>query len=342
VTSDPTQPLPDFARFWARELGAKESTLVQLKGGINNRVYRCGDLHFWVIKGYEPLKPGLRDRMQAEVEFLQYSVQVAPEFTPSLIHVDAGHRCVVMEHVDGEAFQEGVPPPPLAIDYAVDFFKRLNADFAIARQTIRQNAAEGFLGLAEHLENIHQRLAGMTCDHIHAEIKPQAELLLASLRYRFKIISEKTVNEIVSGKLNDTIQPEDCCISPSDFGFHNAILSRGGVRFIDFEFSGWDDPAKAAIDFILQPRIPLKQGTSPLLASMNPEQYNNIKKRYETLLPILSLKWICIILSVLNPDRLGDMMRIYPSNQLRSLISERINCAGSYLKTHSIRLFDPV
>ena len=44
---------------------------------------------------------------------------------------------------------------------------------------------------------------------------------------------------------------EDRCISPSDFGFHNAILGSGEtVRFVDFEYAGWDDPAHLVCDFL--------------------------------------------------------------------------------------------
>jgi hypothetical protein len=335
VNVDQTLLPPAFARHWARELGSKEISLVRLQGGINNRVYRCGDRRFWVIKGYEPLKPGLRDRMQAEVEFLQYAAQVAPGFTPGLIHVDDDLRCVVLEYLEGELFPEGSPPPESAVRCAVDFFGQLNSDHTAARQFIRQVAADGFLSLSEHLENIQQRLAGMGCEHLPAQIKPQAEKLLASMRTQFETTSEITAHQIASGKLNDAIQPDDCCISPSDFGFHNAISSTVGVKFFDFEFSGWDDPTKAALDFILQPRVPVKQGLSPLLASLNVKQSHFLKKRYEALTPILRLKWSCIILSVLNPVRLREIACLGSSHELDSLISERIIAATSHLQRSS-------
>ena len=327
---------PAFARHWARELGSKETSLVRLQGGINNHVYRCGDRRFWVIKGYTPLKRGLRDRMQAEVEFLQYAAQVAPGFTPELIHVDDDQRCVILEYLEGELFPEGSPPPESAVSCAVVFFRQLNSDHTAARQFIRQVAAEGFLSLSEHLENIQQRLAGMGCEHLPAQIKPQAERLLASMRTKFESISEITAHKIASGKLNDAIQPDDCCISPSDFGFHNAISSTAGVKFFDFEFSGWDDPTKTALDFILQPRVPVKQGLSPLLASLNVKQSHFLKKRYEALMPILSLKWSCIILSVLNPVRLKEIGLLGSSNELDNLISERIIAATSHLQRSSM------
>ncbi len=41
-------------------------------------------------------------------------------------------------------------------------------------------------------------------------------------------------------------------VSPSDFGFHNALLDDGGaISFLDFEYSGRDDPAKLDLRFFL-------------------------------------------------------------------------------------------
>jgi len=312
--------------------------LLQLKGGINNHVYRCGDKPFWVIKGYAPLKSGLRDRMQAEVEFLQYAAQVAPVFTPSLVHVDADQRCVVLEYLKGEMFPEGAPPPETAVNCAVEFFRQLNSDHTAARQFIRQDATEGFLSLTEHLENIQHRLAHMGCEHLPAAIKPEAERLLASIRTKHKSIFENTADRISNGHLIDAIHSDDCCISPSDFGFHNAISTSEGVKFYDFEFSGWDDPAKAAIDFVLQPRVPVKQRLSPLLAALNAKEPHVLRMRYEALMPILNLKWSCIILAVLNPARLGEMIHINPRKKPEDLIKERIIAATSHIKRTSAQI----
>jgi hypothetical protein len=68
-----------FAEHWARQLGASVRSLERLRGGINNRVFRCGDGNqHWVIKGYAPAQPGQRDRMQAEVDFLRFAAQGGP------------------------------------------------------------------------------------------------------------------------------------------------------------------------------------------------------------------------------------------------------------------------
>ena len=328
--------LPSFALHWARELGEDPNSLKRLRGGINNRVFLCGKgAQKWVIKGYEAAHPGQRDRMQAEQQFLQFASQVAPGFTPALIHTDQDRRCVVLENLDGKLFCEGVPPPGEAVTAAVQFIHLLNRESRLARESITTDAAEGFLSLRKHLANVQERLEAMNCDHVKTSDKPIAESLLRKIGSDLGQVEERTHNLIAQGIATDAIRPDQRCISPSDFGFHNAISTKTGVMFIDFEYAGWDDPAKATIDFILQPRVPVVGYGSPLLAAWDPEYRHFVNARCRHLEPILRLKWLCIMLAVLNPARLKHMVDITSANDTNRFISERIERAKSYLRTAS-------
>ena len=49
-------------------------------------------------------------------------------------------------------------------------------------------------------------------------------------------------------------RPRHRALSPSDFGLHNAMRDEDGrLRFIDFEYFGWDDPVKLVSDTALHP-----------------------------------------------------------------------------------------
>ena len=325
---------PGFAVNWARQLGGSPLTLERLRGGINNRVYRCGSNNQkWVIKGYTPVKLGQRDRMQAEVEFLRFAYQAAPGFTPALIEVDLEQRCVVLEHIEGEAFPVGVPPSEAAVAEAVEFFRRLNAasQLELARESIQLGAAEGFLSLRQHLNNVHERLERMSCIHLESHLRPQAEALLRQLQRKLDYTEGWISRMIGQGMVADEIDRNLLCVSPSDFGFHNAIQTAKGIRFIDFEFSGWDDPAKAAQDFILQPRIPIAKELSPLTTALPLELRPTILRRCKAIGPILELKWACIQLAVLQPARLEEILSVAPELTY-TLIQKRLEKACYYLK----------
>lgn len=327
-----TEMPPSFAVHWARELGADLDTLERLRGGINNQVFRCGDgAQKWVIKGYATAHPGQRDRMQAEQQFLQFASEVAPGFTPALINTDPDRRCVVLENLEGNTFSEGIPPPAEAVEAAVRFIHLLNRETRLARESLMIDAAEGFLSLRQHLTNVQGRLRAMSCEHVESSTKPIAEALLQKIRREVAQVEEQTNRLIAKGIVTDTIDPAQCCVSPSDFGFHNAIGTGTGIRFIDFEFAGWDDPAKATLDFILQPRVPVVGYGSPLLSAWQPEFQYSIQLRCQHLAPILRLKWLCILLAVLNPDRLKQMLAVISGQDSAQLISRRLESAMTYL-----------
>lgn len=119
------EDIPEFAIHWANQLGASQLSIKRLSGGINNQVFRCScGVQRWVIKGYGPMISGQRDRMQAEVEFLSFSAYVAPDFIPEIVEIDPTRRCVVLEHLEGEPFDEGISASNAALESAVRFYQR--------------------------------------------------------------------------------------------------------------------------------------------------------------------------------------------------------------------------
>ncbi len=90
--------------------------------------------------------------------------------------------------------------------------------------------------------------------------------------------------------------------SPSDFGFHNALRRSGGqVVFLDFEYFGWDDPAKLVSDFLLHPRNPLPAQLKTCFLRQSLELYGDLPgagSRLLALYPLVGLAWCAIMLNV--------------------------------------------
>ena len=96
----------------------------------------------------------------------------------------------------------------------------------------------------------------------------------------------------------------DRCLSPSDFGFHNALLAGDGrLRFIDFEYAGWDDPAKMVCDFFWQPGIPVPLHFFDLVVQRVAQFFSDaaLPARIGLLLPVYQVKWCCILLNDFLP-----------------------------------------
>lgn len=294
---------PVFALEWCRRLGASPDTLEPLAGGINNQVFRCrSGAHWLVLKGYTQRQAKQHDRFRAETEFLHYAQLVAPECAPKLFHSDQEIQSVVLEHVEGERFQEGTSPSTDDINQAVAFIRCLNADLELARRHVSGDAAEGFLRLTDHLRNIDQRIAAMGAEHLPIHLRVEAVEVIRHLKKQLERLEDATQKQIATGRCDDALDPSARCVSPSDFGFHNALRTPSGVKFLDFEFSGWDDPTKLVADFDLQPKVPVRPRKG-ILSDAMPSPTKEFADRYSVLFPILELKWGCIILALLDPTR---------------------------------------
>jgi hypothetical protein len=94
-------------------------------------------------------------------------------------------------------------------------------------------------------------------------------------------------------------------LSASDYGFHNAIKTKNGFKFFDFEYFGFDDPIKAISDVLLHPAMSLKkqhrdlyyEKTIPFLK----EQDKEIVQRFNSFFPIFGLIWCLIVLNIYLP-----------------------------------------
>ena len=105
-----------------------------------------------------------------------------------------------------------------------------------------------------------------------------------------------------SESVNKNLANEKMILSPSDFGLHNALQTKGNrMVFLDFDYFGWDDPVKLASDFYWHPAMDLSEELkSYWLKSM----INLFKKkdilfeyRLKAALPLYAIRWVLIILN---------------------------------------------
>ncbi|MBT5239416.1 MAG: phosphotransferase [Rhodospirillaceae bacterium] len=320
--------LPQDLRAWGEQhLGTAEGTVTQQSGGANNKVYLWQTKRDRVIvKLYGPIISSQPDRHQAETEFLSYANEVASEFVPNLLHSDLDHRIVAMEYLEGTGFQASYEPTEKDVQRAADFLSALNANKTDARGKIKTQATDGFLSLSEHANDVENRLATLGSDHLPVGYQGQAMALITAANSRWQVISENLRNSLSTAEVSDSIEQATCALSPSDFGFHNAISCTDGLKFHDFEFAGWDDPTKAVVDFFLQPRVSVSTKylniIENVVASTMPMDI--LRPRTRALSAILHLKWVTIVLAVLRPQRLDAMLAADISQTADTLIKERL------------------
>jgi hypothetical protein len=96
-------------------------------------------------------------------------------------------------------------------------------------------------------------------------------------------------------------------LSPSDFGLHNALRGQDGqLRFVDFEYFGWDDPVKLVSDTAIHPGSDLPEaGASRLverLSGLFEAKDPSFAVRRDVLYPVFGVIWCLIILNDYLPE----------------------------------------
>jgi hypothetical protein len=127
-----------------------------------------------------------------------------------------------------------------------------------------------------------------------------------TLRPLWRRVDER-IRSAVASDHRDELPWAERCLSPSDFGFHNTLRqSDGTLRFLDFEYAGWDDPAKTIIDFCNQPDRLLPVELARVFRERSTSAFpspRSLQNRVAILEPLYQLKWACICLNNFLPGR---------------------------------------
>lgn len=277
-------------------LGQSPDVVVPCAKGGNNRALRveAGGKPY-LAKYYFKSAEDTRPRMQNEWAFLSYAAQS---------DVPAVPRPLAKNDKDGLAiysFLPGVVPNAQQIDAdAVAQAGALIANLNQKRERARElaDASESCFSAGDHLALLEARIRRLD----KHDALPEHAAALAEVVRDIQATFARYAPQLDYAPLAAT----ERCLSPSDFGFHNSLRDeQGRFSFIDFEYAGWDDPAKMLCDFLLHPGVSVETGLlSHLLKPL--EKSGIVSKpvltRTRMLYPLLALRWCCIILNVFVPE----------------------------------------
>lgn len=290
-------------------LASQVTSLTPFAFGGNNRTFRVETTSgTFALKQYFRHEGDSRDRLASEFSFLSYASKAAPGMAPQPLAMDVASGMGVYEFIKGSRYQEG-DIEWAQVSQAADFFRALNnSDLrSSVLASSLPNASESCFSIEDHLNLIGARINRLlSIDGSSAENR-SAQALIQKIHSAWLLLSE----EIFDACQRDGIDPARSldvgmrCISPSDFGFHNALaLEDGSSRFLDFEYAGWDDPAKMAGDFFAQLAIPVPADLFDrfIQETMQPfEQCDFLSIRARLLRSAYQFKWCCIALNVFLP-----------------------------------------
>lgn len=284
-------------------------SLHPLTKGTNNKVFKVDVSGSQVLcKAYFHDTEDPRDRLHQEFSFLSFARKHGMHCIPSPLARDDENHLGLYEFINGKSINDAAQITSSLIEQALDFYHALNACRNASDALRLPAASEACFTLSAHLQCVEKRIARLQKILLTSDINEKAcafvqnDLISAWESIRNSVLSEVHKLQL---PLDEALPLEDRILSPSDFGFHNARLTKdGNLVFLDFEYAGWDDPVKMVCDFFCHPQTPvsMKYYMPFLSAAVSdlPQKERHLL-RAPLLLPVHKMKWCCILLNEFLP-----------------------------------------
>lgn len=282
-----TQDGADCDDIVERLLAVRPRMTRLVRRGGNNRIYRVEtETGPVALKGYDAADGDRRDRLGVEWSALSLVSRHLPGSVPRPLASDPESRWAAYEWIEGTPIKSRGTGD---IDQAVAFIEALQGLRVTPEAERMPPASEACPSLGELCRQVEWRLDRL------AEIEELRDFL-GDVRARLTALRGS------SAELPRTRQ----VLSPSDFGFHNAIRKADGrLVFIDFEYFGWDDPAKLASDIHWHPGMSLGPAERQRF-SLGLDRIFGADPEYPSRLavyrPLIGLRWCLILLNEFLPQ----------------------------------------
>lgn len=266
--------------------------LILCKSGRNSRVYKvvCGS-DCYALKSYPPRENDPRDRFGTEIRALNFYRENGNPYVPQLLAT--GQCCALMEWIEGVQI---TVPDAQDMDQAIDFIR-------LTHEAVN-NGGDAFGPASE------QCLSGaLLYGHILRRLKTLFALpeLKSYIDEEILPLLELARRHAENAKFSVELPRSKQSLIPADFGFHNAIRTDSGrMRFIDFEYFGWDDPVRLAADFLLHPSADLGDASFEYFRLGMKSVFHadeDFDSRLVHLLPLYGVRWALILLNEFIPER---------------------------------------
>ncbi len=300
------RPLEQALRARAEALAGRPFVAAeQVGGGANSRVYRIFDgERRYALKLYPRDAADPRDRLGAELAALRLLRRHGAQNVPAVLGADAELRIGLFEWLEGAPVTEPGEADIAAALELLAMLHRLRDDAAAAGLPPASEACLSAGELVAQVERRRQRLEAPAAEH-----PALAALLAEEMAPVFAQARRQAERRYAAAGLPFAadLPAERRSLSPSDFGFHNAIRRPdGSLAFLDFEYFGWDDPVKPAADFLLHPGMTMTERQRRVFASGAAALYaadDAYKTRLQALFPLYALRWCLILLNEFLPER---------------------------------------
>jgi thiamine kinase-like enzyme len=299
IVNHETDIFSQLQEFVERDGFITVSGIKRIRHGRNSQVFLIEEgNNKWVVKKYHQHAKDRRNRLENETLFLSYLKEIGVARVAEPIAVDVENNLGLFSYLPGvvpESINDDI------VHQASEFIRAINEFRNQEEAKYLRDASDTSFSVISHLNLVKQRVNRLN------QIVPSGPIqkeVLAFVRSSLVTSLDKIINDITNrysdDELKQVLSHESRIISPSDFGVQNMLVENSTVHFLDFEYAGWDDPAKLICDFGCHPEIPVKnrylQSFKDSFYSWLDDAEDSIH-RSEILINLYRLRWCCIILN---------------------------------------------
>jgi hypothetical protein len=318
-------------------LGEPIAGIEKIGAGGNSRVYRVDTKSgSFAAKFYFQRTADGRDRLDAEFSSLRFLWDNHVRCIPQPLVADRDRQIAVCQYIPGSE----IPAEHVTeanINQLTDFLASLRALATVPGAAVLPLAAEAAFSVAGIVDNIRARfdlLQGVSGQKlIYQDLTQFLHDQFSPALVRWESRARIDLGEVA---YSTEIPQAARTLSPSDFGFHNALLGDDGVlSFLDFEYFGWDDPAKMVSDFLWHPRSTMAETLKDRYADRLMEVFSDLDGlglRLHAVFPLFGLKWCMILLNEFRPENLARRRFANGSiDEVESVLLAQLNKARNTL-----------
>jgi Phosphotransferase enzyme family len=319
----------------AELLSVAVEAIEEVGGGGNSRVYRLRVVPqaTYALKAYFRHASENRARMETEFASLEFLWKGGVRNIPRPVAASPEYGFAIYSWIDGRRIA-AADVTAASIEAAADFLCRVAELRGQAGSQALRPASEACFSGRAIVENLDRRIAPLRARTESRELTMFLSSRLLPATERICAWSRNRLGEAFERELDVRCRT----LSPSDFGFHNALVSESGqVFFLDLEYFGWDDPAKTVSDFLLHPAMKISPAFKRQFAARLVQGLpwsNGLRERVQAYYPLFGLKWCLILLNEFLPDQLLRRRFAGMSEQdVQRKQMEQLAKAGSMLET---------
>jgi hypothetical protein len=340
TSSQPTSPLHRIANWpeltkllhnlqitkFASLCGREIKSVRRLTGGGNNIVYELtsatGDRY--AGKVFVAANDAEHDRFKNELAAFSCAEAAGDWSLPRLLAQDQTSRSMIFDWIDGTRPQNMTPN---RLDQFYAFFRQLKAwstDHPDAPIGSAKEACLSIETIGDQIEARRRRLDGLDADldkFLTTKFDPLCEDLIVPLK--------------LQPAFGDDLDRKYQILSPSDVGLHNCIETEDGkLFFVDFEYFGWDDPAKLVSDFIWHPGSAIGDENAEQIFTEAVEIFGidpGFEERLRKIWPLYGLRWTLIVLNPFLRDKWQVRQRAVGGENWASVKERQLGIAQSFV-----------